>query len=116
MKVFLREYIISILLTILLIFILSIIISTTDISENIIKPTIITISSISTMIGGFRVSKTRKQKGIINGSILGIIYIITLYILSSLINLEFTITISTMIMMLLGILGGAVGGIIGVNF
>ncbi len=116
MKVFFKEYIISILLTILLIFILSLLISTTDVSENIIKPVVIAITSISIMIGSFRVSRVKKEKGIINGSILGLIYILTLYILSSCLNFNFTITITSLIMMLFGIVGGAIGGIIGVNF
>ena len=116
MKVFIREYIISILLTILLIFILSVLISNTSMPEKIISPATIGITSLSLMIGGFRISKTKKEKGILNGCILGIIYMLTLYIMSAFLTLEFTLTINSIIMISVGILGGAIGGIIGVNF
>ena len=116
MKVFIREYIISILLTILLIFILSVLISNTSMPEKIIKPATIGISSLSLMIGAFRISKSKKENGILNGCILGIVYMLTLYIMSGFLSLQFTLTISSIIMISIGILGGAIGGIIGVNF
>ncbi len=116
MKIFVREYLISILLTILLIFILSIVISNTGVPEKIIKPATIAITSLSLMFGAFRISKSKKEKGILNGCILGLIYMITLYIISGFLTLEFTLTINSIIMIFLGILGGVVGGIIGVNF
>lgn len=115
MKIFLREIIISIILSILLMIILSVIISQTSISETIITPGIIAISSISIMIGGIRVSKAKKQKGIINGALLGIIYMIGIYLISSIILKDFSLTYKSLIMILGGILGGALGGIIGVN-
>ena len=116
MKVFLKEYIISILLTILLIFVLSVVISKTSVPENIIMPAIIAITSLSIMIGAFKISKVKKEKGILNGCILGLIYMISLYIISAFITLEFTLTVTSLIMIFFGILGGAIGGIIGVNF
>ncbi len=116
MKIFVRELVLSVLLTLLLIFILSVIISETSMSESIIIPAVIGITSISLMIGAFRISKSKKEKGIINGCVLGFIYMMILYIISSFANFEFTLTINSIIMMFLGILGGAVGGILGVNF
>lgn len=116
MKVFIREYIVSILLTILLIFILSLVISSTTVPEKIIKPATIAITSLSLMFGAFRISKHKKEKGILNGCILGIIYMLSLYIMSAFLTLEFTLTTSSIIMIFLGILGGAIGGVIGVNF
>lgn len=61
-------------------------------------------------------SRTKKEKGIIYGSLLGATYILILYLLSSLITLDFSISIASLIFIILGILGGAIGGIIGVNF
>ena len=115
MKVFLKEIILSLGISITLIFLLSLIISNTKINENIINPTVIFISTFSIIIGGIRVSKTKKKKGIINGTILGMIYMIFMYIFSSIILKDFTITVKMLIMILCGILGGALGGIIGVN-
>ena len=56
MKELLKGTAFSILLTVVLIGILSILISTTSLPENIIMPTIIVISAFSIMLGGFMVS------------------------------------------------------------
>ena len=116
MKYFLREIVISILISIILIFILSIIVSETSIQENVIIPSTIAITAFSLIIGGFRLSRTKKEKGILYGSILGATYMIILYIVSSFMNFEFNLSINSIIMIILGILGGAIGGILGVNF
>lgn len=116
MKEFIKEIIISCLITLILICLLSIIISKTNVSENLITPLTIVITTLSLLIGGFRVSKAKKEKGIIYGSILGICYMLILYIISSFVNFNFSLTINSIIMIILGILGGAIGGILGVNF
>ncbi|MBR3613644.1 MAG: TIGR04086 family membrane protein [Clostridia bacterium] len=115
MKIFARETFISILITIILIFILSLLISNTSMSEDFINPGIIIISSISIMVGAIRVSKSKKEKGIINGAILGGIYMLTMYLISSIVLKDFSIGIQSLIMIIGGIIGGVVGGIIGVN-
>lgn len=115
MKIFLKQIILSIGISIGLIFILALIISKTTITENIITPAIISISTISITIGAIGVSKNKKKKGIINGSLLGIIYMFGMYIISSIILKDFSITSKMLIMIFGGIIGGAFGGIIGVN-
>lgn len=116
MKKFIKELILSILLTLILIFILSVIVSQTSVSEKIIMPSVIGIVTFSLLIGGFRNSKDKKEKGIIYGGLLGIIYMIILYLISSFSNFDFTLNLNSIIMIILGILGGAIGGILGVNF
>jgi len=116
MKIFAREVVISMILSLFFVFILSIIMSATTASEKIIMPGVIVSSSISLMIGAFRVSKCKKEKGILNGAILGFCYMFALYIISSFISIDFSLTINSIIMILCGILCGIIGGIIGVNF
>lgn len=116
MKIFLKETIISVILSLILIFLLSLIISKTSLSESVIVPAIIGISSVSIMIGSVRVSKNKKEKGLVNGAILGFIYMGTMYIISSIILKDFSLTINSIIMIFSGIIGGVIGGIIGVNF
>ena len=116
MKCFTKEVIISMILSILLIFMLSIVISKTSLSENIVIPASIGIVSISLMIGSYRIAKNKKEKGILNGVILGIIYMLILYLISSIINFNFTLSMNSLIMIIIGIIGGAIGGILGVNF
>ena len=115
MKKFLKEFFISLIISIILIMILAIILSKTSITEEIITPSIIFISSISVMIGSFRISKNKKEKGIINGLFFGIIYMFSLYIISSVFTHSFYLTGNSIIMICIGIITGIIGGIIGVN-
>lgn len=114
-SVFLKSIVISMICSLLLIFVLSFLVSNTNLKESIINPSVIFISAISIMIGGFLVSKKIKKKGILCGALLGIIYMILMYIISSFMNMNFSINLNAIIMIGFGILGGAVGGILGVN-
>lgn len=116
MKNFIKEIIFSLLLSIILIFILSIVISQTSISEKIIMPVTIGIATFSILLGGFRLSRIKKEKGIIYGGLLGIVYMLFIYLISSFANFNFSLNLSSIIMILLGIIGGSIGGILGVNF
>ena len=116
MKGFIKEVIFSILCSLLLILLLSILLSTTKLNENLINPITMGIVASSLFLGGFRISKSKKEKGIIFGSLLGAVYMLILYIISSFLNFDFSLNINSLVMIILGILGGARGGIIGVNF
>lgn len=115
MKVFTRETIISVIISVILIFLLSLIISKTSVTEEIINPAIIIISTFSIVVGSIRVSKCKKEKGILNGAIFGLIYMVLMYLISSIVLRDFSITTKSLIMIISGIVGGAIGGIIGVN-
>ena len=56
-----------------------------------------------------------RKNGIINGSMVGLIYILTIYILSSLVKGSFLLNTHSIIMIIGSALAGALGGIIGVN-
>jgi len=98
---------ISLVFTIIMLVILSILLVYTDISEDIIKPVIITITGIGILIGSS--AGTRKAK------LIGGIYILLLYFISSIVNRDFTLNLLSCIMIGVGIVGGVIGGIIGVN-
>ena len=51
----------------------------------------------------------------VNGGIIGFIYVLIIYILSSLLGNSFTLNIYSIIMVISGIVAGAIGGIVGVN-
>ena len=106
---------ISIGFTLILLFIFSILLAYTSISESIIPPVVITITGISILIGSSIVTSRLKRKGIINGAIIGGIYIFTLYIISSLLNTGFNVNGYSIIMITIGLTCGAIGGIVGVN-
>lgn len=110
-----KSLILSILLTFIALLLLSAVLNFTDVSENIISPSIIVISSVCIMIGSFIVSKKIKEKGILNGAILGILYMFILYIISSIANGSFALNVSSLAMIGIGIIAGIFGGILGVN-
>ena len=64
-KLFTRNLIFEILISMILMFILAIILSKTDVEERIINPSIIGISAFSIMIGAVYVSRKANIKGII---------------------------------------------------
>lgn len=106
---------VSILLTLVLLFVFSIILAYTNTSEATIIPVIIGITGISILSGSSIATSKIKKRGIINGMIVGGVYIFALYIISSILNNGFSLNIYSIIMILIGIIAGALGGIVGVN-
>lgn len=111
----LKGSITAIIITFILLFILAILLTYTKLQENIINPTIIVITAISILMGSSISTLRIKKKGLINGFLVGIIYILTIYILSSMVKNSFECNINTIIMLLAGAISGMIGGIIGVN-
>lgn len=102
-------------ITFIFLLILSIILTYTNVSENIINPSIIIITALSILIGSSISNIKIKKNGLINGGILGGVYIILLYLFSSVFRMEFSLTIQSIIMIITGSVFGILGGIIGVN-
>ena len=100
LKIFFKNLILEFLVSILLLLILSILLSTTNLSENIISSAIIFISSFSILLGGFLSSRKLKLKGIITGILQGLTYMIILYILSSLLSHDFSLGTESIAMIL----------------
>jgi len=115
MKTIIKSLIIQFLVSIVLLFILSILLSSTNLEEKIIAPAVISISAFSILLGGLLSSRKLKLKGIIAGGIQGVLYIGILYLTSSIINSDFSLGSESIIMILTGILAGIIGGIIGAN-
>ena len=106
---------ISMLFTVVCLLVFSFILAYTNISENTIIPVIIIITGISILIGSSIGNIKIKKDGILNGSIIGALYILILYLISSLLNVNFTLNFTSIIMIIVGIVFGIFGGIIGVN-
>ena len=107
--------ILSIILTIICLLIFSLILAYTNIPEKTMIPVITAVTAISILAGSIiSVSKIEK-KGIINGALVGLIYILTIYIISSIAKGNFGITINSIILIESAIIAGMLGGIIGVN-
>ena len=107
---------IALFITIVLIFIFSLILTYTKLPESFIGTGVIVITGISILISSILSNMHIKKSGLINGSIIGIIYILALYLLSSIFGANFSVNGVSIIMMFVSVLLGALGGIIGVNF
>lgn len=107
--------IIAIILSLIFLTIYAILLSYTTISENTMVPVIITITGISILIGSSISSMHIQKQGMLNGALVGLIYMLLLYILSSILLSSFELNLKSVIMIIVGIVTGMIGGIIGVN-
>lgn len=87
----------------------------TVIPESSIPIVVFVVSMISVFIGSsFAVIKI-KENGLINGGLVGLIYILVLYLLSSIFSTGFGMNGYTFSMIIFNVIIGMIGGIIGVN-
>lgn len=106
---------ISILITLISIFVFSVLLTYTNLSENIIPIVIIILTFCSILVGTIISMRKVTKNGMVNGAIIGGTYVIVLYLISSILNTGFNFNIYTIIMLIAGILSGIIGGIIAVN-
>lgn len=107
--------IIAIILSLIFLTVYAAVLSFTNVSENTMVPVVLVITGISILIGSSMSSISIKKKGLMNGALVGLIYAITLYILSSIFGTGFSIGLNSIIMIIVSIITGMIGGIIGVN-
>jgi putative membrane protein, TIGR04086 family len=111
----LRGIIVSVLITMLGLLIFSIILTKTNTSEATIFPVVVVITAISILIGSFIASGKIKNKGIVNGAIVGGCYMLVIYLLSSIMGNSFSLNVQSFVTIIAAIMAGIIGGILGVN-
>ena len=87
----------------------------TLVPESSIPLFIFVSGMISVFIGSSMAVIKIKEKGFINGSLVGLMYILVLYLLSSIFSTGFGINGYAFFMILFNVIVGMIGGIIGVN-
>lgn len=106
---------IAIVVSLILLMIFAAMLTYTNINENTMPTVIIIVTALSILIGSeISTSKIRKN-GILNGAIVGGIYILLLYLISSIVTKNFSLNNYSIIMIATSIIIGGIGGIIGVN-
>ena len=110
-----KGVIISIIFTLIFLFIFSVMLTYTNISETFITPVVIVITAISIFIGSSIGNIKLKRNGLLNGALIGGIYLLSIYLLSGIINQNFSLSTSSIIIIVSGMVCGMFGGIIGVN-
>ena len=112
-----KGVLISIIFTVVALAIFSCLLAYTSISENLINPVIIVVTGISILAGSSIGNRKQTKNGILNGALVGGIYILLIYILSSILNSgNFALTLNSVIVIIVGSIGGIIGGIIGANY
>mgnify|MGYP004619373721 CR=1 FL=1 len=105
----------AIITSAILLLIFAILLCYTSLSESTILPVILVVTGVSILIGSMISTRKIRKNGILNGGMVGLIYIIILYLISSLFLAGFSLTFNSFIMLVVGIITGMIGGIIGVN-
>lgn len=105
----------AIIVSLVLLTIYASLLTYTNISETTMTPVVVTISGISILIGSSISSRRIKKQGMLNGALVGLIYMIVLYIISSIVLTGFYLNIQSIVMIITGTIAGIIGGIIGVN-
>ncbi len=111
----LKGVLISFILTLALVFAFAVILTYTDIQEGAIYPAILLITAISILIGSSISTIRIKKNGILNGGIIGLIYMLLIYLISSIAGTGFALSLNSILIVFAGIAGGMMGGIVGVN-
>lgn len=110
-----KGVLISLGTTFILLIIFAALLTYTNIQESVITPVIIVITAISLLIGS-TIGNNRVQKnGLLNGAMVGLIYILLLYLISSILNGNFALNIASIIMIVVSMFFGTLGGVIAVN-
>ena len=105
----------SIIVSVIFLIVFAMLLTYTSLSENTITPVVLAIVGLSILLGSYLSTKKINKKGILNGAMVGVIYMLILYIISSVIFMDFSINASSIIMIICGIIAGIIGGIVGVN-
>ena len=111
----LKGILISFLVTLVGIFLFAILLTYSNVSENIIPIVLIVLTFISIFIGSVISVRKINKNGLLNGAMIGGIYVILLYLISSILNTGFAMNVYTILMIVIGMIAGMIGGIIGVN-
>lgn len=114
-KSIIKGFIISIIASIVSIWIYAIILVKTNIQENTITTVIIGISGVSVLVGSTISCLKIKKNGILNGVCIGLLYFLSLYLLSSIALCGFGFSITALIILMVVVFLGGLGGVVGVN-
>ena len=106
---------IAIVLSLMFLTIYAAILSFTSVAETTMVPVVLVLTGISILIGSSMSSISIKKQGIINGGLVGLIYVLFLYIVSSIAGIGFGLNMNAIIMFIVGVITGMIGGVIGVN-
>ena len=112
---YLKNTVIGFVLTIVLLFSVSVIGVFASFPEAVMKLLVSVVTYTAIGICGFFAARHIRRGGLVSGAISGLIYTIVLYLIGSIINGDFSLNSSSALFALFSVLSGALGGIVGIN-
>jgi putative membrane protein (TIGR04086 family) len=106
---------VSYLVTIPLFVVFSFILSRMEFPERYIDPVVLITTVISILAAGIMTSINLRNRGWMNGIVVGLVYMLILYLASSIVYGSFPVNRHVILMFLIGAITGTIGGIIGIN-
>ena len=106
---------IALVTTLICLLIFSAFLTYTSLNEQCIEPVILLITGLSILLGSFLGNLKIRKNGMLNGGLIGVIYLLILYLISSFLNWQFDLNIQSVIMIVVGAICGVLGGVLGVN-
>jgi putative membrane protein (TIGR04086 family) len=110
-----KGILVSYIITIPIFIIFALILTYTNFPEKLIPSAVMVTTIISILTAGSVATRNIRNKGWLNGAIVGLVYVGILYLLSSIIFMKFTIDSNVLFIFLLAMVTGSIGGIIGIN-
>ena len=114
-----KNYLFSLLITFLVSAVLlclsAVIFAYTNINDRYLQTFVFGVIVISVLIGSTILSKKIKEKGLLLGGTFGAIYVLLIFLITSIAYTGFAFTNTLLIYLGISVLSGIVGGIIGVN-
>ncbi len=111
----LKALILSYIITIPMFMLFAFILSYTVFPEKYMPTAVIITTLLSLLAAGSITTRGANSKGWLNGAVSGALYVMILYIASSIMFKDYSIDRNVLTMFLIGVLTGAIGGILGIN-
>lgn len=111
----LKGLITSYIFTFISFMLFAILLSFTNIPDSTIPNIILVISILGILIGSATCTRFAHSQGLVWGAIVGLLYSLFLYLLSSILLVGFSSGMSTIYLILCSTLFGSIGGIVGIN-
>jgi putative membrane protein (TIGR04086 family) len=110
-----KGLIISYLVTLPCFLVFALILSWTDVPEKYTYFVVLITTIISMMVASAYSTRNVKNKGWMNGCVVGILYVSILYLVSSIVFMNFSVDFQVLLSVIIGAIVGCLGGIFGIN-
>ena len=112
---FVKALLVAFGLTLLIFLVCSLLLTYTGLKEESIPFTVIITIVLSTAVAGALYARCTGKRGYVNGALVGAVYALVLYVVSLLTAGSFRFSSYIFVLLSIGILSGAFGGIVGIN-